>query len=70
MIDIEKIVKLAECGYSLDFEFGKFSKVYMHTTENIKEFLSCFDLNKKRVLTVAGRWRSASKCLCFRSIIG
>lgn len=54
MIDIEKIVKLAECGYSLDFEFGKFSKVYMHTTENIKDFLSCFDLNKKRVLTVAG----------------
>ena len=49
MIDIEKIVKLAECGYSLDFEFGKFSKVYMHTTENIKDFLSCFDLNKKRV---------------------
>ena len=26
----------------------------MHTTENIKDFLSCFDLNEKRVLTVAG----------------
>lgn len=54
MIDIEKIVKLAGRGYSLDFEFGKFSKIYMHTTENIKDFLSCFDLNEKSVLTVAG----------------
>lgn len=54
MIDIEKIVKLAECGYSLDFEFGKFSKIYMHTTENIKDFLKCFDLNEKSVLSVAG----------------
>ena len=54
MIDIEKVVKTISSGYSLDFEFGKYSKIYMHTTENIKEFIRCFDLEDKNIFTVAG----------------
>ena len=54
MIDIDKVAKTISSGYSLDFEFGKYSKIYMHTTENIKEFIRCFDLVDKDVFTVAG----------------
>lgn len=54
MIDIDKVVKTINSGYSLDFEFGKYSKIYMHTTENIKDFIRCFDLKNKDVFTVAG----------------
>lgn len=54
MIDIDKVVKTITSGYSLDFEFGKYSKIYMHTTENIKDFIRCFDLKDKDVFTVAG----------------
>ena len=54
MIDIDKVVKTISSGYSLDFEFGKYSKIYMHTTENIKDFIRCFDLKDKDVFTIAG----------------
>ncbi len=54
MIDIDKVVKTITSGYSLDFEFGKYSKIYMHTTENIKDFIRCFDLKDKDVFTIAG----------------
>lgn len=54
MIDIDKVVKTISYGYSLGFEFGKYSKIYMHTTENIKDFIRCFDLKDKDVFTVAG----------------
>lgn len=54
MINIEKIVERLSKGYSLDFEFGNFSKIYLHTTENIKGFISTLDLKDKNVLSVAG----------------
>lgn len=38
----------------LSYEFGDFSKIYLMTTENIKDFLVKYDLYNKDVLTVAG----------------
>lgn len=35
-------------------KFGKYSKIYSMTTENISDFLKNFDLKDKTVLTVAG----------------
>lgn len=54
MIDIEKVEKIIGSGNDLNFDFGGYSKIYMHTTENIKDFLTCFDMNGSKVLTVAG----------------
>lgn len=54
MINIENVLKTIENGYSLDFEFGAYSKIYMHTTENIKEFFEAFSPTDKKILTVAG----------------
>lgn len=49
--NIDKILK---CNKSLSSEFGKYSRIYFHTTENIIGFLRCFDLKDKDILTVAG----------------
>lgn len=54
MIDIEKVEKIIGSGNDLNFDFGGYSKIYMHTTENIKDFLTCFDTHGSKVLTVAG----------------
>lgn len=51
MIDIKNIL---DKNFSLSNEFGKYSKIYMMTTENIKGFLETCYLENKNVLTVAG----------------
>lgn len=54
MRDIEKIEKLIEQNCSLSSEFGRYSKSYLHTTENIASFLSFCSIEGKDILTVAG----------------
>lgn len=48
---IDTILKTNE---TLSNDFGRFSKVYLMTTENIKGFLEQYDLTNKDILTVAG----------------
>lgn len=48
------IKNLLANNQSLSDDFGPYSKIYLHTTEDIKNFLMCFDLTDKEILTVAG----------------
>ncbi len=43
--------------------FGQFSRVYSMTTENIREFIYRFDLNDKKVLSVAGSGDQMLNCI-------
>ena len=44
-------IELAQKVIDSDFENG-FNKLYSFTTENIKDYISSFDLNNKSLLTV------------------
>lgn len=50
----ETVDKIIKSKTTLSNEFGEYSKVYHATTENIKGFLTQFDLTNKKVLTVQG----------------
>lgn len=54
METIEKIESVIDQNGSLSSEFGIYSKCYLHTTENIKNFLEFCSIEGKDVLTVAG----------------
>lgn len=51
--DLENIIGYLDCTGRLTNNFGRYSKMYSMTTENIFEFLSYYDLKDKDVLTVA-----------------
>lgn len=51
---IKEIDNILLTNKELFYDFGKFSRLYLTTTENIKDFLIQFDLFDKDVLTVAG----------------
>lgn len=51
---INEVHHILENNYSLSENFGKYSKIYMMTTENIKGYLEHYNLKSKQVLTVAG----------------
>ena len=53
-INVEELIHLATKKNGLSNDFEKLCRMYIMTTENIREFLSQYDLNKKTVLTVAG----------------
>ncbi len=51
---VDYVDNILSSNQSLANDFGKFSKIYFMTTENIKGFLQQYDLTEKNVLTVAG----------------
>lgn len=51
---IKKVDDILKNNKRLSNDFGELSKIYLMTTENIKGFLERFDLQDKKVLTVAG----------------
>lgn len=53
-INVDEIIKLANKNQGLSNEFEKFGRMYIMTTENIREFLTQYNLKDKSVLCVAG----------------
>ena len=51
---MDDIIRYLKYMKSLSSSFGNYSKLYSFTTENIYGFLKNYDLNNKKVLTVAG----------------
>ena len=54
MININHIENVLRINGELFYEFGEYSKIYLMTTENIREFLQCYSLQDSSVLTVCG----------------
>lgn len=53
-INVDEILKLAQKNHGLSNEFKKFCRMYIMTTENIREFLTQHHLKDKNCLCVAG----------------
>ncbi len=51
---IEQVKNYINKAGTLSDRFGRFSKIYSMSTENIYGFLSNYELTDKKVLTVAG----------------
>lgn len=51
---INKVNYILENNSNLSNDFGELSRIYLMTTENIRGFLECNDLNDKNILSVAG----------------
>lgn len=54
METIDTVKKIIDKNGALVDDFDRYSKCYLLTTENIKDYLSLFDINDKSVLTVCG----------------
>lgn len=54
MININHIENVLRINDELFYEFGSYSKIYLMTTENIREFLQCYSLQDSSILTVCG----------------
>ncbi|MCX4364864.1 MAG: DUF3419 family protein [Bacilli bacterium] len=53
-INVDEVMRLAHKNHGLSNDFEKFCRMYIMTTENIREFLTLYDLHDKDVLSVAG----------------
>lgn len=53
-INVDEIIKMAHKNHGLSNDFERFCRMYIMTTENIREFLTQYDLKNKSVLCVAG----------------
>ncbi len=53
-INVDEVIKIAHKNNGLSNNFEKFCRMYIMTTENIREFLTQYDLKNKSVLCVAG----------------
>lgn len=51
---IERVDHILKNNDKLSTDFGYLSKVYLMTTENIKDFLQRYNLHNREILTVAG----------------
>lgn len=51
---IDEVKSQLSFNNSLNADFCEYSKMYLMTTENIKDYLSIFDLTDKEVLSVCG----------------
>lgn len=54
MIELDIIKKKMERPLGLSSSFGKYSKIYLETTENIRELMEKEDFQNKDVISVAG----------------
>lgn len=53
-INVDEVMRLAHKNHGLSNDFEKYCRMYIMTTENIREFLTQYDLNNKDILCVAG----------------
>lgn len=53
-INVDEIMRLAHKNHGLSDDFERFCRMYVMTTENIREFLTQYDLEDKSVLCIAG----------------
>lgn len=53
-INVDEVIRLAHKNHGLSSDFERYCRMYIMTTENIREFLTQYDLNNKDILCVAG----------------